>query len=411
MQSSELSRHRTHTLDESLLTDPDGSDRLAVCTGMIATARASNRAGRPIGVAYLSAASALMQQDILPSAEQLCRSQADAVGSSERLSGKSRATTKRVPLMRTITIAFALASALLAGCSNMQPVAEVSASLTTLPLPSGAAVASNVSGAPVESCDATASLRPSTAVGPAVEEIRRRGRLIVGIDQSTNLFSFRDPGSVELQGFDVDISREIARDLLGDPDKLQFRLLTSQERIRALRDTSVDIVAKAMTITCARAEQIAFSTVYFEASQRLLVPKDSPISGPGDLPGRRVCSGADTTSIATIARVAPTATLLAVPNWDDCLVALQQGQADAVSTDDSILAGMAVQDPNLHIVGPSLEAEPYGIGVNKSQDDLVRAVNASLERIRRDGTWMSLYHKWLSVLGPLPGPPEPKYRD
>ena len=145
--------------------------------------------------------------------------------------------------------------------------------------------------------------------------------------------------------------------------------------------------------------------MYFEASQRLLVPKDSPVRGPADLAGKRVCSQVDTTSLATVARVAPAATLLAVQNWDDCLVALQQGQADAASTDDSILAGMAVQDPNLHIVGPSLEAEPYGIGVNKSQDDLVRAVNASLERIRRDGTWLSLYRKWLTVLGPAPSPP------
>ena len=109
--------------------------------------------------------------------------------------------------------------------------------------------------------------------------------------------------------------------------------------------------------------------------------------GPADLAGKRVCSRVDTTSLATVSRVAPTATLLGVQNMDDCLVALQQGQADAASTDDAILAGMAVQDPNLQIVGPSLEAEPYGIGINKSQDDLVRAVNASLERIRRDGTW------------------------
>jgi polar amino acid transport system substrate-binding protein len=96
---------------------------------------------------------------------------------------------------------------------------------------------------------------------------------------------------------------------------------------------------------------------------------------------------------------------------DDCLVALQQGQADAASTDDVLLAGMVAQDPNLEIVGPRLEAEPYGIGINKSQDDLVRAVNASLERIRRDGTWEALYRKWLTALGPPPSPPEPKYRD
>jgi polar amino acid transport system substrate-binding protein len=263
----------------------------------------------------------------------------------------------------------------------------------------------------VDSCDASASLRPSTEAGPAEEAIRQRGRLIVGLDQSTNLFSFRDPVSGQLQGFDVDIAREIARDLVGDPSKVEFRLLTSPERITALENQTVDIVVNAMTITCARAEQIAFSTVYFEASQRLLVPKDSDVQGPADLAGKRVCAQVDTTSLATVSRVAPAATLLAVQNWDDCLVALQQGQADAASTDNSILAGLAVQDPNLHIVGPSLEPEPYGIGINKAQDDLVRAVNAGLERIRGDGTWRSLYQKWLTVLGPAPGPPEPKYRD
>ncbi|MGV0740312.1 glutamate ABC transporter substrate-binding protein [Mycobacterium syngnathidarum] len=306
---------------------------------------------------------------------------------------------------------FFVLAAVVAGCTTTQPLVQVSASLTTVPTPSGAVVASGVHGAPVESCDATASLRPSDVPGPAVQAIRQRGRLVVGIDQSTNLLSFRDPVSGELAGFDVDIAREVARDLLGDPAEVEFRLLTSPERISALQDGSVDIVVKAMTVTCARAEQIAFSTVYFDARQRLLVPKASPVRGPADLAGKRVCSQVDTTSLATVARVAPTATLLAVQNWDDCLVALQQGQADAVSTDASILAGMAVQDPYLHLVGPSLEDEPYGIGMNKSREDLVRAVNASLERIRGDGTWLSLYRRWLSVLGPPPSPPSPRYRD
>ena len=139
-------------------------------------------------------------------------------------------------MMRTIATMLALAAALLVGCSTVQPLAQVSPSLTTLPLPSGAAMVPSASGAAVESCDATASLRPSTAVGPAVEEIRRRGRLIAGVDQSTNLFSFRDPVSGELQGFSVDISREIARDLLGDPDKVDFRLVSEPERIRAVQD-------------------------------------------------------------------------------------------------------------------------------------------------------------------------------
>ena len=243
---------------------------------------------------------------------------------------------------------------------------------------------------------------------------RRSGATAECLSASTrtrNPLSFRDPVTGELEGFLVDISREIARDLLGDPDKVEFRLLTEPERIPAVQNQTVDILTKATAITCPRAELIAFSTVYFEGHQRLLVPRGSPVRGPADLAGKRVCSGLATTSIATVARVAPTATLLGVPNFDDCLVALQQGQADAASTDDVLLGGMVVQDPNLEIVGPTLETEPYGIGINKSQDDLVRAVNASLERIRRDGTWLSLYQKWLTTLGPAPSPPEPKYRD
>jgi polar amino acid transport system substrate-binding protein len=268
-----------------------------------------------------------------------------------------------------------------------------------------------VSGAAVESCDATASLRPSTEPGPTVDAIRRRGRVVVGIDQNNNPLSFRDPVTGELEGFLVDISREIVRDLVGDPNKADFRLVSEPDRIPAVQNKTVDILTKATTITCPRAEQIAFSTVFFEGSQRLLVPRGSQVRGPADLAGRRVCSGLETTSIATVARVAPAATILGVPNMDDCLVALQQGQADAASTDDVLLAGMVAQDPNLEIVGPPLEAEPYGIGINKSQDDLVRAVNASLERIRRDGTWEALYRRWLTALGPAPSPPEPKYRD
>src|SRR4029450_2163242 len=148
------------------------------------------------------------------------------------------------PLMRAIPTVLALAVVLLVGCSTVQPLAGVSPSLTTPPMPSGAEVAPSVSGAAVESCDATASLRPSTERGPAVEAIRRRGRVIVGIAQNNNPLSFRDPVTGELEGFLVDISREIVRDLVGDPDKADFRLVTEPERIPAVQNQSVDILTK-----------------------------------------------------------------------------------------------------------------------------------------------------------------------
>lgn len=292
-------------------------------------------------------------------------------------------------------------------------------SYTEPPLPHGAAIAPPADASPPaeQDCgDPTASLRPfppgtDPAAMPNVEEIRARGRLIVGLDTGSNLMSFRDPATGTVTGFDVDIAREIARDLFGDPDRLDIRILTSARREQALESGKVDIVVKTMSITCARREHVAFSTRYLEAEQRILVVKNSGITGIEDLADKRICVARGTTSLTRIQNLLPNATVVTVPMWSDCLVVLQQRQVDAVSTDDTILAGLASQDPYLEIVGDGIGVEPYGIGITKGRDDLVRFVNGTLERIRRDGTWQRLYDRWLSVLGPSAGPPTAVYKD
>ncbi|WTL60231.1 glutamate ABC transporter substrate-binding protein [Nocardia sp. NBC_01499] len=268
---------------------------------------------------------------------------------------------------------------------------------------------------PPQCGDPTASLRPTgagtAAHGPTIDAIRARGRLVVGLDAGSNLFSFRDPTSGAIVGFDADIAREIARDLLGSPDLIEYRTLGSADREQALQDRDVDIVAKTMTINCDRRQRVTFSTVYLRSYQRVLAMKSSGINGIADLAGKRVCIVRGTTSLDHIRQDQPAATILTVPTWADCLVVLQQRQVDAASTDDSILAGLAAQDPYTQVVGDAISVEPYGIGIPKGDDDLVRFVNGTLERIRNDGTWDRIYRHWLSVLGPSPGPPAPNYAD
>lgn len=284
------------------------------------------------------------------------------------------------------------------------------------PLPEGATV---VTGAPapppIECGDPTGSLRPfppgEVPDSAALDTIRDRGRLIVGLDTGSNLLSFRNPTTGEIEGFDVDVAREIARDLLGSPDRVEFRVLNYDEREQALEGAEVDIVAKTMAITCERQQRIDFSTVYYDAHQRILVMAGSPIRDVSDLAGRRVCVGEGTTSLDRVQRQQPDATIVAVPMWSDCLVMLQQNQVDAISTDDTLLLGLATQDPYSRLVGPSMGDELYGIGIAEGNDDLVRFVNGTLERIRRDGTWERIYNRWLAELGPPPSPPQPTYRD
>ena len=315
----------------------------------------------------------------------------------------------------TATVA---ALAVITGCA--QPADPAMPAVPTLapPTPAGMEVLPLEPPRPpysaAKTCDRTASLRPFSgraAADAAVASIRKRGRLLVGLDIGSNLFSFRDPVTSEITGFDVDIAGEVARDIFGKSSAVEYRILSSADRITALQTNAVDIVVKTMTITCERREKVNFSTPYFVAYQRILAPRTSDIAGPQDLSGKRVCVARGTTSLQKVQQIDPPPTIVTVVTWADCLVALQQHDVDAISTDDAILAGLVAQDPYLHIVGPNLAEEPYGIGINLTNTPLVRFVNATLDRIRNDGTWDTLYRRWLTVLGPAPGPPTPRYLD
>jgi polar amino acid transport system substrate-binding protein len=320
-------------------------------------------------------------------------------------------------MRRTLCVAVAVAT-LLAGCGRADGVAPTPTLTLAPPTPAGMEELTPELVPPPQDtddeCDLTASLRPfpnSADAADAVENIKARGRLIVGLDIGSNLFSFRDPITGEITGFDVDIAGEVARDIFGTPSQVEYRILSSADRVTALQNNQVDVVVKTMSITCERKKLVNFSTVYLVANQRILAPRDSPIAQANDLSGKRVCAVKGTTSLQRIQEINPSPIVIEVVTWADCLVALQQRQADAVSTDDSILAGLVAQDPYLHIVGPSMNEEPYGIGVNLKNTGLVRFVNGTLDRIRRDGTWSTLYRKWLTVLGPPPAPPVPRYSD
>jgi len=303
-------------------------------------------------------------------------------------------------------------------CGSSPAIDPISVAVST-PLPPGASV---VQGPPSESatpatCDPTVSLKPGITplpgampTGTSLAAIAERGRLIVGVDQNTYLFGFRNPRTGELEGFDIDIAKEIAKAIFGDPTRIEERALTSAERIPALQNGTVDIVVRTFSITCARLEQVAFSSVYYQAQQRILVPPHSEISGAGDLDGKTVCATTGSTSLNHLLALSPAPKVLAVHDWSDCLVALQQGQADAVSTDDSILLGIKAQDPNLQLVGTSLSPEPYGIGIRKDDTVLVRFVNGVLDELRRNGGWKRIYSTWLGASS-VPDPPTANYRD
>ncbi|QTZ91968.1 glutamate ABC transporter substrate-binding protein [Streptomyces auratus] len=264
--------------------------------------------------------------------------------------------------------------------------------------------------------NAAESLRPSSDDGAAVSRIKEKGQLVVGVDQNTYRWGYRDPATGKLAGFDIDLVWAIARDILGPDPDVVFKAVPTAQRVPALQRHTVDMVVRTMTINCARKAQVAFSTAYFQAGQQVLAPKASKIKAFDDsLRGKRVCTAAGSTGESELRAQRHGASVLTVPNQLDCLVRLQLGEADAVLTDNALAAAQAAQDPTVELKGRPFTDEPYGVAMNQDDTDLVRRVNKVLDDYRDGGSdspWMRAYRTWLRAdLPGISGPPSPEYSD
>ena len=248
---------------------------------------------------------------------------------------------------------------------------------------------------------------PQVTPGSFMEKIRARGYLIAGVDQNTYHFGFRNPFDGQIEGFDIDMIKAVSQAIFGNPDQVHYKAIPDSLREKDVQSGVVDIVAHTMTILCKRLKNEDFSSVYFNAAQKVLVLKTSAARSLADLRGQKVCATVESDSLAAIVKYG--AIPVAVPYWTDCLVLLQQGDVAAISTDDAILAGLAAQDPWTMILRPVVSQQPYGLAISKQHPDFVRFVNAVLEQLRTDGQWAASYAHWIGH--PVLAPPQAQYAD
>jgi len=304
-----------------------------------------------------------------------------------------------------VTVALAV---LLVGCAATTVPGGVGVQAAPTILPAGASLDTS-SPSPTSSLSpppgCTNWVDPHASGGSRLAVIRKRGHLIAGVDQNTYQWGYRDSTNY-LRGFDIDMIRQLAKIILGSPNDVEFVIVPNTQRAAAVEQGTVDIVAETMTITCSRLQSLLFSSVYYQAGQSILVPRGSLIHSISDLGGKRVCAIAGSTSQDRLAqlKVTPPMQRWAVLNETDCLVMLQQGQVDAISTDDTILRGLAAQDPNLVLVGGTFHSEPYGMAIMKGQTAFAAKVDAAIAQIETH-TWGLLYAA--DIGGTVPAVPAP----
>ncbi|MER7562520.1 glutamate ABC transporter substrate-binding protein [Streptomyces sp. NPDC048523] len=198
-------------------------------------------------------------------------------------------------------------------------------------------------------------------------------------------------------GFDVDVATYVAKQLGYKPDQIEFVETKSADRENALARNDVKLIAATYSITDERKQKVSFAGPYLLAHQDLLVKKDSKISEATDLNGEKLCSVTGSTSAQNVHDdFAPKAQLKQYGGYSECIAGLQSGAVDAVTTDDSILAGFAAQDKyqgQFKLAGLKLSNENYGIGVKKGDTATLNKVNAALQKMVSDGSWQKAVDK------------------
>ncbi|MGW3357663.1 glutamate ABC transporter substrate-binding protein [Streptomyces bungoensis] len=221
-------------------------------------------------------------------------------------------------------------------------------------------------------------------------------KIKIGIKFDQPGLGLKEP-SGSYSGFDVDVATYVAKQLGYKPDQIEWVETKSADRENALARGDVKYIAATYSITDERKQKVDFAGPYLLAHQDLLVKKDSTIAKGTDLNGKKLCSVTGSTSAQNVHQtIAPKSNLKEYSSYSECIAALQSGAVDAVTTDDSILAGFAAQDKykgQFKLAGLKLSNENYGIGVKKGDTATVDKINKALEKMVGDGSWQKAVDK------------------
>jgi putative glutamine transport system substrate-binding protein len=231
----------------------------------------------------------------------------------------------------------------------------------------------------------------------ALSQVLQRGKLVVGVKYDTKPFGYLNDKQ-QLIGFDVDLARYIAKCILGDENKVEFKQVTPSNRILALNSGQVDMIVATMTITPQRQEVVDFSRPYYFTGQTILVPAGSKVTSMSDLNGKKVIVVFGSTAEKVVRLKAPDADIIGFKTYTSGYSALKEGRADAMTSDDTILLGFAMQDKGLKLLPTKYSKEPYAIAFKKgpTSKSLRDKVDFILSDMQSSGKLNQLKKKWVN---------------
>jgi polar amino acid transport system substrate-binding protein len=228
----------------------------------------------------------------------------------------------------------------------------------------------------------------------SLETIKLRGKLLVGVSETTPPFSFRSSGESIITGYDIDLVRAVSKRI---GLAIEMAPLSSAERIPSLQQGKVDLVATSMTRTRERERDIDFSYIYFVTPHAVIVTKSSGITSVRQLAGRKVSSASTSTAGGNLKEVVPDVNIVYVRDYSLAFAALKDRSVDAFTTDETVLRAIIRQDgqPDDYLFLPDFaKSREVGFALKKDEARLKAAVNQALIDIESSGEAAKIWDAW-----------------
>ncbi|ARV60380.1 ABC transporter substrate-binding protein [Nostocales cyanobacterium HT-58-2] len=226
-----------------------------------------------------------------------------------------------------------------------------------------------------------------SASAAEMPEIQRRGYINIAVKDNLRPLGFRD-ASGNLQGFEIDLAKALAVDLLGKADAVKLQPVANRDRLSAVLDNKVDIAIARVTATSSRARLVSFSVPYY-FDGTVLVTKDTSLQKLSDLAKRKIAVLKNSSTIADVRYYLPSAELVGVNSYQAGFTLLENNAADAFAADASFLTGWVQQYPQYRLLPTKLSTEPLSVVMPKGlqYDQLRRRINEAIARYIHSG-WL-----------------------
>lgn len=221
----------------------------------------------------------------------------------------------------------------------------------------------------------------------AMQKIKKNGKLVIGTSADYPPYEFHKSvnGKDEIVGFDVEIAKEIAKDL---GVQLEIKDMKFDGLLAALDQGNIDIIVAGMNPTEERKKSVDFSNVYYTAVQSVILKtsdKDK-IKSIDDLKGKRVAVQKGATQEEIAKKQMPNSQAVALPKISDLILSLKNNRADAVIVELPVATSNVNSNKDLFISDIKVQNEVEGsaVAVKKGSADLIQSINKTIDRLTKD---------------------------